>query len=107
MKEQRSINSMSKEKRKLKLDLVRVTWLDAYEEPSGWLEPKILDTVKCSECISYGLMYKRKDAIVLFGDVAKDISSEIGRLTIIPKGWIKDIKYFGIQEEIILSGSLE
>jgi len=52
-------------------------------------------------------MYKRKDGIVLFGDVAKDISSDIGRLTIIPKGWIKDIKYFGIQEEIILSGSLE
>ena len=49
----------------------------------------------------------KTDGIVLFGDVAKDISSEIGRLTIIPKGWIKDIKYFGIQEEIIVSRSLE
>ena len=103
MKELRSINLMSKEKKKIKCELVRVAWLDAYEEPSGWLEPKILDTVKCSECISYGLMYKRKDAIVLFGDIAKDISSEIGRLTIIPKGWIKDIKYFGIQEIVEIS----
>lgn len=103
MKELRSINLMSKEKKKIKCELVRVAWLDAYEEPSGWHEPKILDTGKCSECISYGLLYKRKDAIVLFGDVAKDVSSEIGRLTIIPKGWIKDIKYFGVYEEVILS----
>jgi len=103
MKELRLINLMSKEKKKIKCELVRVTWLDAYEEPSGWLEPKILNTVKCSECVSYGLIYKRKDGIVLFGDVAKDISSEIGRLTIIPKSWIKDIKYFGVYEEVILS----
>ena len=94
---------MSKEKKKVKCDLVRVAWLDAYEEPSGWHEPTILDTIKCSDCFSYGLMYTRKNDIVLFADVAKDISCEIGRITIIPKAWIKDIKYFGIQEIVEIS----
>ena len=103
MKELRSINLMSKEKKKIKCELVRVAWLDAYEEPSGWHEPNILDTIQCSDCFSYGLMYKRKNDIVLFTDAAKDISHEIGRITIIPKAWIKDIKYFGVYEEVILS----
>lgn len=94
---------MLKEKKKIKCDLVRVVWIDAYEEPSGWHDPNILNTIKCSECISYGLLYKRKDDLVLFSDLAKDMSSDVGRITCIPKAWVKDIKYFGISEEIILS----
>jgi hypothetical protein len=93
---------MIKEKKKVKCELVRVTWLDAYEETSGWHDPKILKTIECSKCFSYGLMYKRKNDVVLFADGAEDVSHEVGRITTIPKVWIKDIKHFGVYEEIIL-----
>ena len=82
--------------------MVRVIWLDAYEEASGWHDPKILNTIECSKCRSYGLMHKRKNDIALFGDIAEDTSQEIGRITTIPKSWIKDIKHFGVFEEVIL-----
>lgn len=98
---------MLKKKKKIKCEMVRVAWIDAYEELSGWHEPSILNTIKCSECISYGLLYKRKNDLVLFADIAKDISSDVGRITCIPKAWVKDIKYFGIYETIEVSKSLE
>ena len=47
-------------------------------------------------------MHKRKNDIVLFGDIAEDTSQEVGRITTIPKSWIKDIKHFGVFEEVIL-----
>jgi hypothetical protein len=94
---------MVKEKKKIKCELVRVTWRDAYEETSGWHDPKVLKTIECSNCVSYGLMHKRKNDIVLFADMAEDTSHEVGRITTIPKSWIVDIKHFGVYEEITLS----
>tara|TARA_R100000700_G_scaffold41066_2_gene59416 strand:+ start:2839 stop:3126 length:288 start_codon:yes stop_codon:yes gene_type:complete len=93
---------MSRKKKKIKCELVRVEWHDAYEETSGWHDPKILSTIESSKCTSYGLMHKRKKDIVLFGDIAEDSSQEIGRIATIPKAWIKDIKHLGVFEEVTL-----
>lgn len=94
---------MSKTK-KVKCSLVRVEWLDAYEESSGWHELKILDTTKCARCISVGYMIKKKDRITLFSDRVMD-DNDVGRIMSIPNSWITDIKYFGDSFDLLLTSN--
>jgi len=72
--------------------LVRVSWLDTVEHPSGWYDPEDLDTLE-DACLvhSYGLLVKETAKSVTI--VADWIPStkEFGRSTVIPRGMIEEI----------------
>jgi hypothetical protein len=72
--------------------LVRVSWLDTVEHPSGWYEPEDLDTLE-DACVvhSYGLVLKEtKKSITIIADFIPG-TKEFGRSTVIPKGMIEEI----------------
>ena len=79
--------------------LVRVSWLDTVEHPSGWYDPEDIDTLE-DPCLvhSYGLVLKENDeSITIIADFIPG-SKEFGRSTTIPRGMIKNITHISTEE---------
>jgi len=77
--------------------LVRVSWLDTVEHPSGWYDPEDIDTLE-DPCLvhSYGLVLKENNkSITIIADFIPG-TKEFGRSTVIPKGMIEEIKDISI-----------
>jgi len=72
--------------------LVRVSWLDTVEHPSGWYDPEDIDKIEdCALVHSYGLILKETEkSITIVADIMP-ISKWFGRSTVIPKGMIEEI----------------
>ena len=72
--------------------LVRVSWLDTVEHPSGWYDPEDLDKL-ADACLvhSYGLLIKEsKKSVTIVADWIPS-TKEFGRSTVIPRGMIEEI----------------
>ena len=72
--------------------LVRVSWLDTVEHPSGWYDQEdIKDLEDCALVHSYGLLLKETEkSITIVADFIPG-TKEFGRSTVIPKGMIEEI----------------
>ena len=72
--------------------LVRVSWLDTVEHPSGWYDQEdIKDFEDCALVHSYGLLLKETEkSVTLIADFIPG-TKEFGRSTVIPKGMIEEI----------------
>ena len=79
--------------------LVRITWEDTIEHPSGWYEATDVDKLEDVPVVhSYGLILKEsKDSVTLVADFMP-VSKEFGRGTTIPKGMIKDMTHISTVE---------
>ena len=72
--------------------LVRVSWLDTVEHPSGWYDSEDIDTLE-DACVvhSYGLVLKETEkSITIVADFIPG-TKEFGRSAVIPKGMIEEI----------------
>jgi hypothetical protein len=74
------------------LKLVRVSWLDTVEHPSGWYDKEDIEKLEDVALVhSYGLLLKQsKKSVTLIADFIPE-SKEFGRSTVIPKGMIEEI----------------
>jgi len=74
------------------LKLVRVSWLDTVEHPSGWYDKEDIEKLEDVALVhSYGLLIKQsKKSVTLIADFIPE-SKEFGRSTVIPKGMIEEI----------------
>ena len=72
--------------------LVRVSWLDTVEHPSGWYDQEDIDKLEdCALVHSYGLLLKEtKTSVTLIADFIPN-TKEFGRSTVIPRGMIEEI----------------
>jgi len=72
--------------------LVRVSWLDTVEHPSGWYDQEDIDKLEdCALVHSYGLLLKEtKTSVTIVADFIPN-TKEFGRSTVIPKGMIEEI----------------
>ena len=72
--------------------LVRVSWLDTVEHPSGWYDQEdIKDLEDCALVHSYGLLLKETEkSVTLIADFIPN-TKEFGRSTVIPKGMLEEI----------------
>ena len=72
--------------------LVRVSWLDTVEHPSGWYDPEDIDKLEDVALVhSYGLVLKETEkSITIVADFIPK-TKEFGRSTVIPKGMIEEI----------------
>jgi len=72
---------------------VEVEWLDAYEMESGWHEFEKAEKITCPTVLSLGYVVKEtKESIILSADKGRKGDSDVGRVQIIPKPWVKRIK---------------
>lgn len=74
------------------LKLVRVSWLDTVEHPSGWYDKEDIEKLEDVALVhSYGLLLKQsKKSVTLIADFIPE-SKEFGRSTVIPRGMIEEI----------------
>jgi len=72
--------------------LVRVSWLDTVEHPSGWYDPEDIDKIEDVALVhSYGLILKETEkSVTIVADFIPG-TKEFGRSTVIPKGMIEEI----------------
>ena len=72
--------------------LVRVSWLDTVEHPSGWYDQDDIDKLEdCALVHSYGLLLKEtKTSVTIVADFIPN-TKEFGRSTVIPRGMIEEI----------------
>ena len=72
--------------------LVRVSWLDTVEHPSGWYDQEDIDKLEdCALVHSYGLLLKEsKTSVTIVADFIPN-TKEFGRSTVIPRGMIEEI----------------
>lgn len=79
--------------------LVIVRWEDATEPFTGWVEYKEMIEKKPAECFSVGWLIKdNENQMTLMADWCNDNSQEGGRVAIIPKGMVKEVKYLKYHE---------
>ena len=73
--------------------LVRVSWFDTIEHPTGWYEASSVTDLEDTPLVhSYGLILKENEkTITLVADLIPS-DNTFGRGTTIPKGMIKEIK---------------
>jgi len=81
-----------------KIPMVRVTWLDARDTETGWLDIKEVIAAPLAVCQEVGWMIvNNDDKIVIMRSYSKDKEDITGGGAIaIPQGWIKKIEYLGV-----------
>ena len=86
-----------------KTPMVRVTWVDARDMESGWLEIKDIINAPLALCQDVGWMVTNTDEKVVIMRSFSEEKDAFGKLdqnggggTAIPKGWIKKIEYLGV-----------
>ena len=79
--------------------LVRVTWLDTVEHPTGWYQPEDIDKLEDVALVhSYGLLLKESEESVTITADFMPVSKEFGRSTTIPRGMIKSMTHISTVE---------
>jgi hypothetical protein len=78
--------------------MVRVTWLDARDTETGWLDIKEIIKAPLALCQEVGwLVVNNEEKVVIMRSYSKDKEDITGGGAIaIPKGWIKKIEYLKI-----------
>ena len=81
-----------------KTPMVRVTWVDARDTETGWLDIKEVVSAPLAVCQEVGWMVVNNDKkIVIMRSYSKDKDDITGGGAIaIPKGWIKKIEYLTV-----------
>tara|TARA_R100001443_G_C3337590_1_gene173766 strand:- start:929 stop:1210 length:282 start_codon:yes stop_codon:yes gene_type:complete len=81
-----------------KVPMVRVTWVDARDTETGWLDIKDVLSAHLAICQEVGWMVTNNDErIVIMRSYSKDKDEVSGGGAIaIPKGWIKKIEYLEV-----------
>jgi hypothetical protein len=81
-----------------KVPMVRVTWLDARDTETGWIDIKDIMAAPLATCQEVGWMTVNNDEkIVIMRSWCLDRDDNHGGGAIaIPKGWIKKIEYLRV-----------
>ena len=81
-----------------KVPMVRVTWLDARDTETGWLDIKEIVDAHLATCQEVGWMVtNNEERIVIMRSYSKDKDDVTGGGSIaIPKGLIKKIEYLTV-----------
>ena len=81
-----------------KTPMVRVTWVDARDTESGWLDMKEVINATLAVCQEVGWMVTNNDErIVIMRSYSKDKDDITGGGAIaIPKDWLKKIEYLTV-----------
>ena len=81
-----------------KTPMVRVTWLDARDTETGWLDIKDVLKAHLATCQEVGWMVVNNDEkIIIMRSYSKDKDDVTGGGAIaIPKGWLKKIEYLKV-----------
>tara|TARA_R110002073_G_scaffold211591_2_gene371944 strand:+ start:1352 stop:1630 length:279 start_codon:yes stop_codon:yes gene_type:complete len=78
--------------------MVRVSWMDARDMETGWVEIKDILKAPLASCMEVGWMVVNNDEKVVVMRswcVDRDDNNGGGAIAI-PKGWIKKIEYLGV-----------
>ena len=81
-----------------KTPMVRVTWVDARDTETGWLDIKDVLKAHLATCQEVGWMVVNNDEkIIIMRSYSKDKDDVTGGGAIaIPKGWLKKIEYLKV-----------
>jgi hypothetical protein len=81
-----------------KVPMVRVTWLDARDTETGWLDIKDVMNAPLATCQEVGwLIHNNKEKVIIMRSYSKDKDDNHGGGAIaIPKGWITKIEYLKV-----------
>jgi len=81
-----------------KVPMVRVTWVDARDTETGWLDIKDVMSAHLAICQEVGWMvHNGPEKIIIMRSYSKDKEDVTGGGAIaIPKGWLKKIEYLKI-----------
>ena len=81
-----------------KVPMVRVTWLDARDTETGWLDIKEIIGAPLAVCQEVGWMVLNNDEkVIIMRSYSKDKDDITGGGAIaIPKGWLKKIEYLKV-----------
>ena len=81
-----------------KVPMVRLTWLDARDTESGWLDIKDILNAPLALCQEVGwLVVNNDEKVVVMRSFCLDKGDNNGGgSTAIPKGWVKKIEYLGV-----------
>ena len=81
-----------------KVPMVRVTWLDARDTETGWLDIKEVVNAPLATCQEVGWMIHNNDEkIIIMRSYSKDKDDVSGGGAIaIPKGWVFKIEYLKV-----------
>ena len=81
-----------------KAPMVRVTWLDARDTETGWLDIKEVVSAPLAVCQEVGWMVTNNDEkVVIMRSYSKDKDDITGGGAIaIPKDWVKKIEYLKV-----------
>jgi len=81
-----------------KTPMVRVTWLDARDTETGWLDIKEVMDAPLAVCQEVGWMvHNGPEKIIIMRSYSKDKDEVSGGGAIaIPKGWVKKIEYLTV-----------
>jgi len=82
-----------------KVPMVRVTWLDARDTETGWLDIKEILDAPLAVCQEVGWMVtNNNNKVVIMRSYSKDKEDISGGGAIaIPKGWVTKIEYLGVE----------
>ncbi len=85
-----------------KIPIVRVTWEDARDMETGWLETKDILNAPLAICQEVGWMVTNNEKkVVIMRSYSKDKDEDSGGGAIaIPKGWIKKIDYLKVSYSV-------
>ena len=85
--------------------MVRITWMDAMDGETGWVNLGKMRDAKLATCVDIGWMIRNDDErVTIMGSWCldpqeeKDEDKEGGRYITIPKGWVKKIEYLKVDE---------
>tara|TARA_R110000765_G_scaffold143798_1_gene245541 strand:+ start:322 stop:594 length:273 start_codon:yes stop_codon:yes gene_type:complete len=78
--------------------MVRVSWMDARDMETGWVEIKDILKAPLASCMEVGwLVVNNDEKVVVMRSWCEDRDDNNGGGAIaIPKGWIKKIEYLGV-----------
>tara|TARA_R110002051_G_scaffold24878_1_gene61285 strand:+ start:1372 stop:1650 length:279 start_codon:yes stop_codon:yes gene_type:complete len=81
-----------------KVPMVRVTWLDARDTETGWIDVKDILNAPLALCQEVGwMMVNNEDKVVVMRSWCVDRDDNHGGGAIaIPKGWIRKVEYLGV-----------
>jgi len=81
-----------------KVPMVRVTWLDARDTETGWLDIKDVMNAPLATCQEVGwLIHNNKEKVIIMRSYSKDKEDITGGGAIaIPKGWVIKIEYLSV-----------
>jgi len=81
-----------------KVPMVRITWLDARDTETGWLDIKDVVNAPLATCQEVGWMvHNNEEKVIIMRSYSRD-KDEIsgGGAIAIPKGWITKIEYLEV-----------